>query len=144
MQLTRCLSLYYLESLYSNALYAVHMLFIPYCLGNSLVQYCWIALCTIHTLFVLYCLRNSLVQYCWKVLCTIHALFVSYYLGSTWSNAVGLPCMQFTCCSSPIVFREFLLPHYFRKTLFLVHAILLLLFTTWAFCSFSFRVSSMC
>jgi len=40
-----------------------------------------------------------------------------------------------------LFFGEFLLPLYFRKTLFLVRAILLSLFT-WTFCSFSFGVSS--
>src|SRR5882757_7952953 len=95
----------------------------------------------IYTLFIPYCLGNSLVQYCWKVLCAIRILFVPYYLGSTWSNAVGLPCMQFAYCSSSIVFGEFLLLLYFRKTLFFVRVILLPLFT-WAFCSFSFGVSS--
>ena len=113
----------------------------PLLLRKYLVQYCWIALCMIYTLFIPYCLGNSLVQYCWKVLCAIRILFVPYYLGSTWSNAVGLPCAQLARCSSPIVFGESLLPLYFRETLFLVRAILLPLFT-WAFCSFSFGVSS--
>src|SRR5712675_2098781 len=71
---------------------------------------------------------------------TVHPLLLGEFLGP-----MLLDCLV---CNSyivhPLLFLgEFLLPLYFRKTLFLVYAILLPLFT-WAFCSFSFTLSSVC
>jgi len=117
--------------------------FISYGLENSCFRCCWKVLCATHMLFIPLLLEESLFQCYWNALYTVHIRFIPYCLESAWSNAVGLPCAQFAHCSSPIVFGEFLFLLYFRETLFLVHAILLPLFT-WAFCSFSFRVSSVC
>jgi len=70
------------------------------------------SLYTVCPLFIPYYLENFLVQCYWIALCTIRALFILY-------------CF----------FGEFLLPLYFRETLFLVYTHSLPLFT-WAFCSF--------
>src|SRR5712671_1967952 len=85
-------------------------------------------------------LGECLVQCLMCGLHTVHPLLLGEFLGP-----MLLDCLV---CNSyivhPLLFLgEFLLPLYFRKTLFLVCAILLPLFT-WAFCSFSFRVSSVC
>src|SRR5712671_417013 len=71
---------------------------------------------------------------------TVHPLLLGEFLGS-----MLLDCLVRNLCIVHLLlfFGEFLLPLYFRETLFLVHTILLPLFT-WAFCSFSFRVSSVC
>jgi len=69
---------------------------------------------------------------------TVHPLLLGEFLGP-----MLLDCLVHNLCIVHLLlfFGEFLLPLYFRETLFLVHAILLPLFT-WAFCSFSFGVSS--
>src|SRR5712675_190196 len=59
----------------------------------------------------------------------VHSLLLGEFL-----SPMLLDCL--VCIVYPLLFfGEFLLPLYFRETLFLVHAILLPLFT-WAFCSF--------
>jgi len=69
---------------------------------------------------------------------TVHPLLLGEFLGP-----MLLDCLVYNSCIvySLLFFGEFLLPLYFRETLFLMCAILLPLFT-WAFCSFSFGVSS--
>ena len=71
---------------------------------------------------------------------TVHPLLLGEFLGP-----MLLDCLVCNLCIvyPLLIFGEFLLPLYFRKTLFLVYAILLPLFT-WAFCSFSFTLSSVC
>jgi len=143
-QLTCCSSPYYLGSFYSNVI------------GMPCVQF------TRHSSPITWGIpwSNTVGKSCarclpsitWRVLgpisleclmCgsyTVYPLLLGEFLGP-----MLLDCLVCnSCIVHPLLFfGEFLLLLYFRKTLFLVCAILLPLFT-WAFCSFSFRVSSVC
>src|SRR5712672_1996892 len=109
---------------------AVHPLLFGEFLGPILLES---LVCTVRPLL----LGECLVQCLMCGLHTVHPLLLGEFL-----SPMLLDCL--VCIVYPLLFfGKFLLPLYFRETLFLVHAILLPLFT-WAFCSFSFRVSSVC